>query len=443
MSPLSEPSLSDEFRPPWWLKLGVWTVAATLLAIEFHQGVFRRENDYRWHIVQGQHFLARRPERITGDWYPLGRIAWDGVVALLPYRLGRGMMFLLGVGALVGALALWAPAAGFPTLRSQRTQTAAWLSVLAAAVLIQRDLDECGLQLFLLGLLSLALWLHLRGKVWGTGAALAAAASYKSTPLVFLPYLIWKRQWCTAWWMVVFLLVWNLLPAAYWGWEATWKFHRRWWDRALAQARLEDPSRNAVEPPNVRNQALSVALARLLQTYPPGSPLHLDHPAFFQWGGFDPRSAAWAVKLLLGALALLVAWKFRPWPQTGFGEVRWADEWAVVSGLCALLSPLCWKHHLVLIVPGFYLLTLEVLHKRTAGRRAVAWLLVLSAGLMLLPGRALWGQELALVWVSYKPYTWAALIIVLTLLVRMPEVRPNSTSLLAENSSPVRTRKAA
>ncbi len=418
----SEPSPTAG-RSAWSL---LWrrTVAVGLLVfflVESYQAIWGRENDYRWHTVKGEAFLRRDMQALNADWYPLGRMGWNALVALLPYRLGRGLMLAAGVAALVGSYHLWGRMAGHGGLGHPRVRTAALLTTLAGVVLLQRELDECGLQLVLLGMLSVAAWLFYRGRELAGAAALAAAATYKTTPLLFLPYLVWKRRFRAAAAMAVVLVGLNLLPALYLSWENALEFHGRTLARFAAQARLQDPSQNTVEPPNVRNQSLTVALARYLQTYGEDHPLYLPHPAFVQFGRLSPQAAGRVVKAAVLLLALVVAWKF--WPSGGRSQgsgsrQRHAWEWAVATGFTALLSPLCWKHHLVLILPAYFLLVLEVL-RQPEQNRGTALVLWVAAALMILPGRALWGRELSLVLVSYKPYTAAALLVIGTVLARV------------------------
>ena len=433
-SPLSPTSGRDALpeppKPSWWSLTWRRTLAVALvvfLAVECYRAIWQRENDYRWHVVKGQALLQRDMQALNADWYPLGRMGWNALVALLPYRLGRVLFLGLGLGAFLLGYELWARMSGRPGLRCPRVRTAALLTTAAGVVLLQRELDECGLQLFLLGLLSIAAWLFSRRREFAGAVVLAAAATYKATPILFLPYLIWKRRLLPAAVFPVALVGLNLLPAAYLGWENALQFHGRTLARIKAQVQLQDPSRNTVEPPNVRNQSLPVALARFLQTYPPGHPLRLDHKAFVQFAALSPQAAGRVVRGAILLLGLLVAWKF--WPQRPRGESilgakrRHAWEWAVAVAFTALLSPLCWKHHLVLVLPAYFLLVLEVLDSPRQNR-GTALLLGVAAALMLLPGRALWGRELSLVLVSYKPYTWAALGVVLGLLARLPGPKP-------------------
>ena len=158
------------------------------------------------------------------------------------------------------------------------------LTLLVLLPFIIRDLDECGLQIILLLLCSLAAAAFQRRRMVLSGFWLAAAATYKATPLLFLPFLLWKRQWKAAGCMVFFIAALNLLPATYLGWEKTLAENRHWFTYTLSVARDTPdayPSVPRWETPKHQNLSLSATFARLVETYPPGHPLFIDHALVF------------------------------------------------------------------------------------------------------------------------------------------------------------------
>jgi len=69
--------------------------------------------------------------------------------------------------------------------------------------------------LFFLSAGAYAMW---RGHRSASGCWLAAAATYKATPVLFLPFLLWKREWKAAGTMAGAILVLNFaLPACFLG----------------------------------------------------------------------------------------------------------------------------------------------------------------------------------------------------------------------------------
>jgi hypothetical protein len=288
-------------------------------------------------------------------------------------------------------------------------------SVLLLLPLVLRDLDDCGLQIFLLAMASAAAWALVQGQPTRAGFWLGSAAAYKLTPMLFLPLLIWKRQWRAAGFMVAFFCIWQVVPAVWLGWDMTVQSHQKFlaWTVRHAQTDGPYPSLMESEAPKQHNLCLQAMLARYLVTYPSDHPLYLDHAAFLQFGNLPPDVAKRVMQGMLLCLAAVLAWRFRRrWEPTYAGLPA---EWAVACLLCALLAPLCWKHHLVVALPGVFL----VLHAGLAtgrwgwGRIAA----LVFVGVVVLGTRhTLLGRELSVVLLSYKLLTMAMLaILALTL----------------------------
>jgi hypothetical protein len=417
-------------RRPWYetprFRQVAELVLALVVAIEGVVAIFLRTNDWEGHRQVG--ILARTQglAATPWPWYSLGRVAFDAALSWLPRLAGRALCYVLAVVALGACLHLWdrmvdreAPA-GKPTVFAATVAT-----LFATFTLWQRDLDDCGLHLFLLFFLTAAGWYLVRGRKVIAGFWLAVAIVYKTSPLLFLPFLLWKRQWRTAGWTVAFTVLLSLLPALWFGGRATIEYHRRTLDTMLRSAAERDPGHNVIQDrPNLQNQALGPALARYLETKEPGDPLYLAHPLFRQFGHL---SAERARRLVIGATLLLlglVAW--RTWrPAATSGE--WAVEWSAVTILPILLAPVCWKQHLVVILPAVFLVARQqILARGRPAARSVALRLIALLGLLSAPDGPL-GRDLAGLLGSYKTFTLAALlalISVLTLRYRRPAPAP-------------------
>jgi hypothetical protein len=285
-------------------------------------------------------------------------------------------------------------------LDSARAFAVAAFSSVALAPHLSRDLQECGLQLFLLAMLSAAAYALWSGRSIWAGFWLALAVSYKTTPALFLPVLLWKRQWRAVAASMVFILIFNLAPALYLGRDLTVRCYRQSWDYLQASARLEDIAENGIEFPNPRNQSLMSLFARYLQTYPSEHPLYFDHPAFVQFGNLDHATARAVAKACMLLLASIIAWRL--WGRWAPHAPELPAQWSVVCIFAALISPLCWRQHLVLALPAVYLLVWSLLaHTRRAG----AWLLGASVFVLWAPQSEVIGNVLASVWMAYKPDT--------------------------------------
>ena len=127
-------------------------------------------------------------------------------------------------------------------------------------------------QLFLLLLLSTALWGCCRVDGRMCGWSLGLAAVYKVTPAIFLPYLIWKRQWRPR--RLHGRVERILLPAAgalSWLAEGRRVASEVVCFRHALSGRLKILRKTAyAKCACVLNQSLPLAVARMVQDYPEG-----------------------------------------------------------------------------------------------------------------------------------------------------------------------------
>lgn len=411
---------------PWYLtrrfQLTALAVLGLALLVEGYLAVVIRDNDFLVHRRFGEAFLNGQPLHAGQSHYLLSRGMMNGLTAWLPYFTHRALHFGAAVGAFILTLVWWhrITAAGRPELSRPGLAFAAGVFTLVlVGCYVQRDLDDCGLQLFLLFFLTAALYALWRGSALGCGFWLGLATAYKVTPVIFLPYLIWKREFRAAGWMAAFFVLFNLAPAVYLGWETTRHYHVYWLKWSASCLASADPSVNPLEPPRHLNQGLQMAVARFLQTYPPGHRLHLEHPTFVQFGDFEPHQAKRGVQFVILTLGVALAWRFRrrhSLPAQGAGL---AHEWAAATALCAILSPLCWLQHLSLVVPCVFLWMQSWL----AGLPRPRWHgLVMGTAALFVLGvhREFVSKPVYEVLVSYKLHTIAALLTVL-LVLTLPE----------------------
>lgn len=435
-------------RPAWHesrhLRRTAVVVLGILVVVEAYLAIFVRQHDFIYHYTMGQHFLAGDPylerlkwppaylavndalpifvHRAAGDWYPLARVMMNAALGALPIYAARAACYLLALVSIGATYRMWREMAEerWPAARSL-SFAAAVLAVLLLIPLVLRDLDECGLQLLLLFFLTsggYALW---RGRSTKAGFWLATAATFKATPLICLPFLVWKRQWKAAAWMAVFAVLWAAAPALFLGWQGMIDGHQRWLRRArdVSAARTAYPDLQQFEAPKPQNLSLQAMLARYLEHYPPGHPLHLEHPAFRQFLDLDPQTAYRTVKGLTLAIAIALAWRFRRRFGPLHTQADFAPEWAVVCAFCALVAPLCWKQHLVVILPAMFLTLRAALIAGPASR--VRWALIgVIAAEVLLARHAIGGREFSIVLMSYKLDTMAVLLLVCLALTIAP-----------------------
>jgi hypothetical protein len=389
----------------WTWALAVCTLAV-LAAAEFYSCVCCCNNDFLWHREFGITFLCDEVYHDFGHHYLPARAMIDAGTAWLPYRVDRAIWFLATCAGLSWCVRFWSRVG---MSAAHRWRMAAFVAVAATGCYIHRDLRECGLQLFLLILLTIALSALMRGRPTLTGMSLGLAAVYKVTPLIFLPYLIWKRQWRAAGWMAASGCFFCLLPAMFLGWQRNLELHGKWLAFASHTLAADDPSENGVEPPSPRNQSLPLLMARLVQHYPAGHRLHGDGRRLLQLASLEPAAAKRVVSVVMLSLAVALAWRFRKGIDVDCGDQDIAAEWGAMCILVALLSPLCWLQHLVLVIPAALLIA-----QRAAAGRAQPWQWAaasLAAGLILLVHRDLLGSAMCDLLSSLAPHTVASLLL--------------------------------
>jgi len=127
------------------------------------------------------------------------------------------------------------------------------------------------------------------------------------------------------------------------------------------------------------------------------------------WASLDAHTTKRVVQAELLVLALAFAWRMRRAVKLPDDSASLADEWAVVCIFVALLSPLCWLQHLVLVIPASIIIA-----QRVATRQAPPWQLAaagVAAAFMLLVHRDLLGVAMCDLLSSFQPHAVASLLL--------------------------------
>ncbi len=416
-----------------WL---LWALAPVLVA-SIVTGIFLRHNDFRWHYAQGEKMLTGRT---PGDGqnsgipapYLMGRMMFDAALALLPYRFARAAVWTAALVALVHSLSNWGR---LLNVEASRRRAVAALAVWWALPFLYRDMDDCGLQVLTLALFTLGAAALINRRPLAAGGWMALAASYKTTPLLVLPYLLYKRLWREAAVMAAALgLINGALPMAFFGWKQTLQANEAFAALAMAST-SDDPSANGLDAPTQQNLSLKLALVRYLQTFPPDHSLFLAAPgqknsdqqllkpvsqirrhwAFFQFFDFRPATVNLVIAAALMSMGIGLAWAFR---ESGrmIPDARLARELAVVAVVFTVLSPMCWQQHLVMMLPLVMVVLWDAFCKPMKRWHRAVLLGVWCC--FWLPQREVFGRDLTVVISSYKLPTIACIALIFLALRR-------------------------
>lgn len=104
--------------------------------------------------------------------------------------------------------------AGGPSLAPlcRRWQPVFWLAALLAIRFVAAPISHRQFDMLIAATLLTALWLLWQGRSLAAGVGFGLATAMKCTPLIFVPYFVWRRQFATAGVALVVAVVANLVP---------------------------------------------------------------------------------------------------------------------------------------------------------------------------------------------------------------------------------------
>lgn len=268
------------------------------------------------------------------------------------------------------------------------TQSQLFTVCILTAFFIMEDRVKSDLQMFqvnslLLCLIILALrWLDRRPALAGT--ALGLAMNIKVFPIIFLPYLLFRRRWKTAFSMLGSTVLFGLLPSLVIGWKTNLQY--------LAQSSGGFLTLLGVQATVHQKAQIKDVTASYSVSIPSGMARML---------GTDHLTLAWG---LTGALVVAIL-VFGVWVYRRHGLPRWrwpafatqqsapwraliALEWCVLIAVALIFSPQTNSRHFLMLAPLAMLgAVLLVKRFRSAGWGAcLAGTALVWAGLTLPPG---------------------------------------------------------
>lgn len=402
---------------PRWVQ-GSLLLLLVLLAVNAALSIGFKTTDFEWHLEKGAEFLNARPYPVRYLTYPLPRLMLDALVAPLSPVWARAVTY-----PLAALLLVWSALAWQRQVADRPAGWRGWLPLLAALFVLHpylaRDLNDCGPQVMTLAALTAALLALQRARALQAGFWLATALVWKATPLLFLPYLLLKRQWLAAAAMAGFTLLWLALPALFVGWKTALESYDVWLKQTLRILGQQDLTVLGYELPRHQNQALRMVVARYATVLDASHPIHQPgdlsaHPLYLHVGRLAPAEAVRVYQGLILLLGVLCAWRFRrPWSASG-GPLGQAREWAAVLLLMTLIGPSAWLHHFAVGLAAAILVAHDL--ARPGAARWRLWAAGFIAITLLLLQRDVVQRELSLLVLAYKLDAFAMWTLVLLVL---------------------------
>ena len=354
-----------------------------------------RPGDFRGYLLVGE--LVLSGGHIYWD-APPGINTWPPVFSLLcvpltllakpSVYLARGVWILLNFGVLLLVLRMIARLVYKRDL-GLRAEPRDSISLADAALLVPllltsrfvfSNFEHLQVNIILFALALGGLYLQATRRELAGGVALGCAAALKVMPILFLPYLLYRKRWRASLSMAVTTLALSLSPALAFG---SHRFHNYYaaWGESLA----------AGWTVGKMNQSVFAMLDRFIGhgMVPLGVGGIVEVPA-----SGDPlvRLAWW---LLVVVIVVLALWLFRgPTEQGSWPSLA---EWSVVFAVSAIFGPVGWKAYLiVLLLPNALLFAAARSSRLNTGqRKTAAWILAAAFVLGTLTTPGLVGGSLA------------------------------------------------
>jgi hypothetical protein len=353
-----------------------WRVALAALlivagAVSFHVRIGRRMPDFQVLRVTGRRVLAGEELYRTSDghWQYKYLPAFAFVVAPLSFLPAppeaqttdpRGRNYnpwsdtarvVWFAGAVVLLVAMVALALRLLPDRTARAGTIVGVTILALGKFYAHELElgQVNILLTIIVLLALAQWRN--GRTMTAGALMAAATVVKPYGIIFVPYLVARRQWRALGGFALVLALALVLPALRYGFHENLALLGGWWTTVTTST-----------PPNL-DVSDNISIAAM----------------YAKWFGVGPV-AKWLAYGTAGVLVAACAWILLLPPKTRFPQYLDA---ALLLTLIPLLSPQGWDYVLLVATPAVML----VVNHLCAFSRLVRWLAVVT---LLVAGLTLW-----------------------------------------------------
>jgi len=335
---------------------------------------------------------------------------WFSPLALMDRTTGMVVRYSIATAGLVLMFVLLRRMTAPQTNRSRVDHVlTSIIAVTLALQFVLYDLDDGGPQAILLTLLIAGAYAVWRGRARTAAVLIGLAAALKVTPLLFILFFAWKRQYRLAAMTLAAFAVWVALPILWMGPSDWWSHQQEWTAVAAGSAVGQRTAFAQNNEDNIRNSNIQHALMRYLTTYPPGHTLRVQDPAYVAFLDVPTTTArAIAVAAAFGLLALF-AWQTRM-PFGGPGDPAWVWECSALLVLMLLLSPLTWIQHLPWLLPALYLIVLRVAGSASLDKVALLGLVLYGLIAVVLNYEVL-GKRGYTILLTYKPYTIGMLLV--------------------------------
>ncbi|HUL71138.1 MAG TPA: glycosyltransferase family 87 protein [Gemmatimonadales bacterium] len=187
-------------------------------------------------VLEGRDIYADTPTGVN-TWPPVFSFLCAILAASAKANpvLAKGAWLLLNYAVLVGVLGLLARMVynrpftlGVSTTALTITSPEIVVPLILAGAFVSAVFEYSQVDLIIFALALTGLYLLRSGRPVPGGLSLGAAAALKVTPVLFIPYFIWRRQWRNAAWTTMWTALLTLSPAIVFGWNRYVQYLSSW-----------------------------------------------------------------------------------------------------------------------------------------------------------------------------------------------------------------------
>ena len=172
-------------------------------------------------------------------------------------------------------------------------------------------------------------------KEWQGGLLVGLATALKVMPVLFVPYLFYRRRWVAAFAALAASVAFTLSPGLVMGWDRFGADFGHWWTML---------PRNPCWDAGQRNQSVLAMWDRILGhgLFPLVSP----GVTYLPMSGAPIVRVAWFSTILVTGLFMLSSFRGKP-ERGGLAVIA---EWSAIFVVSAIFGPVGWKHYLVVLL---------------------------------------------------------------------------------------------
>ena len=302
-----------------------------------------------------------------------------------------------------------------------------FFGLLLAFRAIESDFANSNANVMVFGLVLFGFALERRAWSFRAGLAIALATCIKVSPVLLVPWMLYRRRWRLAGGFAVGLVLWGaLVPGTILGPTPLAESWRTWYQGLLAPLDVTAEEYTLEAPGGyLPGQSVKALVHRL------GRPIDATahdrtadgSPKMVTINAFDVSKTTADVIYLGLAAAILGGLLFFFWKRgrdVGHQATWGGAEIAVAILLTVLLSPLARKAHFVVLLPaatyGFMLARVSTGWRR----RLLSALWIVALALLVLTSREVVGKSLSTILVAYCPFALAAILLAIMPLFTAP-----------------------